>query len=719
MASIVLAGSIGTIIEWYDFLIYGTAAALVFNGLFFPRLDPTTGTIASLGTFAVGFLARPLGGALFGRFGDRIGRKTMLLVTMLVMALGTFGIGLLPTYGQVGIWAPVLLVMLRLVQGLGLGGEWGGASLMVLEHAPAGRRGFYGSLVQVGFPLGLVAASGAFALAGHLPDAAFRSWGWRVPFLASIVLLVVGAFVRARIPETPHFERLRESGGIARRPFLDVILKDTRSFLVSVGLKLSEVSWVYILTVFVVIYATTKLGVPKGLLLNAILIAAAVEVLTIPAFGWLSDQVGRRVFFLLGAVFTAGFAYPLFWMLDTGSPALITLAIVVALNLGHGAMFGLEFRLPSGAVRDARALHRRLVRLPGGCRAWRRPVTDPRGLPRRRHGRHGRGVPAAGRPRRRHLRCRALRPRDPARAAPGVSASALFPPPEERERWDDLLTRDLARADARVAAGPVMPTLDLAALRADLAGFDFEAPRPLDDLLAWTIAQMEHGVVHVTHPRYLGLFNPAPAFPAQCADRIAAAFNPQLATATTSPAAVEIEAHVVRAVARRAGFPAEAAGHFTSGGSEANLTALLCALTRAHPGFAAEGARAFPGPPVFYASRESHLAWLKIAHQLGIGRAAARLVATDGAGRMDPDALADAVEADRARGCVPVMVAATAGTTCAGMIDPLEACGAVARRAGLWYHVDAAWGGALVASERLRGLLAGLELAELGHDRRP
>jgi MHS family shikimate/dehydroshikimate transporter-like MFS transporter len=342
MASIVLAGSIGTFIEWYDFLIYGTAAALVFNGLFFPRLDPAAGTIAALGTFAVGFLARPVGGALFGRLGDRVGRRATLLATMVVMALGTFGIGLLPTYGQVGIWAPILLVALRVVQGLGLGGEWGGASSLVLEHAPAGRRGFYGSLVQIGFPLGLVAASGAFALASRLPDAAFRSWGWRLPFLASVALLLVGAFVRARVPETPQFERLRQGAGVARRPVTEVLVGDTGRFLLAVGLKLSEVSWVYVLTVFVVAYATTTLGLPKSLLLDAILIAALVEVFAMPVLGWLSDQVGRRAFFVVGALITAGLAYPLFWLLDTRNPVLITLGVVAALNLGHGAMFGLE-----------------------------------------------------------------------------------------------------------------------------------------------------------------------------------------------------------------------------------------------------------------------------------------------------------------------------------------------------------------------------------------
>src|SRR5271154_5485067 len=277
----------------------------------------------------------------------------------------------------------------------------------------------------------------------------------------------------------------------------------------------------------------------------------------------------------------------------------------------------------------------------------------------------------------------------------GAGESALFPPPAERERIDDLLTRELMDVDRRVAKGPVTPRLNVAAFRSDLADFDFQTPRPLDELISWTIEQMEHGLVHVTHPRYFGLFNPAPTFPAQCADRIAGAFNPQLATWTTSPAAVEIEAHVIRSVARRAGCPPESTGHFTSNGSEANYTALICALTRANPEFATKGARAFEGPPVFYISQESHLGWLKSAHLAGIGRSAVRLVATDGFGRMDRNVLVDAVNSDRAHGSIPIMIAATAGTTNAGMIDPLVSCADFARSSNLWYHVDAAWGGAL------------------------
>ncbi len=293
-----------------------------------------------------------------------------------------------------------------------------------------------------------------------------------------------------------------------------------------------------------------------------------------------------------------------------------------------------------------------------------------------------------------------------------TSASPLFPARGDRETWDDFLTEALASAHERLAGGSVTPTLDPVSFRTDLAGFDFRTPRPLETLLPWIIARMEHGIVHVTHPRYFGLFNPAPTFPAQCADRITAVFNPQLATSTTSPVAVEIEAHVIRSVAARAGLPAQSAGHFTTGGAEANYTALICAVTRSNPQFAEEGARAFDGPALFYASRESHLAWLKIAHQAGIGRSAVRLVATDGSGRMDARALAEMIAADRAQGGVPVMIAATAGTTNAGMIDPLPACAEIARSFGLWYHVDAAWGGALIASERLRGALAGMEQSD-------
>ncbi|MHB8814882.1 MAG: pyridoxal phosphate-dependent decarboxylase family protein, partial [Steroidobacteraceae bacterium] len=296
------------------------------------------------------------------------------------------------------------------------------------------------------------------------------------------------------------------------------------------------------------------------------------------------------------------------------------------------------------------------------------------------------------------------------RIAPPVAA--LFPDRGTREKVEDGLTRALADAAERVLQGPVMPDIDMAQLHRELSGFDFAQPRPLEELIDWAIARLEHGTVHMTHPRYFGLFNPPSNFPSQCADRISGAFNPQLASSGSSPAPVAIERHVIRALALRAGLPEDSAGHFTTAGSEANYTALICALTRADARFADEGVRAFGGPVAMYTSRECQPAWHKIAHQAGIGRSALRLIATDGAGRMDVRALAEAVREDRRHGTLPVLISATAGTTGAGMIDPLEPCATIARECNIWYHVDAAWGGAALCSERLRGELAGIELAD-------
>jgi len=342
MNSIVFASCFGTIIEWYDFLIYATAATLVFNKAFFPTFDPLASNLAALGTYAVGFLARPLGGALFGHFGDRLGRKSMLVLTLFIMGLSTFCIGLLPTYASVGVLAPILLIVLRIIQGIGLGGEWGGASLMVLEHAPSDRRGFYASFVQIGFPIGLVLASLAFAVVTKLPEADFASYGWRIPFLISIVLLGVGTFVRSRVPETPVFEGLKKRDGLSKNPVGEAVGKNTRTFLIAVGLKLSEVSWVYMLTVFVVGYATGKLGLPKPMMLDAVMYAALLELVSLPLFGLLSDKIGRRPLYILGALFTIAFAFPLFWMVESKSVALIFAAVMIAMNFGHGMMFGPE-----------------------------------------------------------------------------------------------------------------------------------------------------------------------------------------------------------------------------------------------------------------------------------------------------------------------------------------------------------------------------------------
>ena len=289
---------------------------------------------------------------------------------------------------------------------------------------------------------------------------------------------------------------------------------------------------------------------------------------------------------------------------------------------------------------------------------------------------------------------------------------ALFPSAAERGRVEAWLTEQLLGAVGRVQAGPVTPTIDMPRFLEELEAMNFDQPRPLEQMLRWSIERLEHGIVQMSNPRYFGLFNPGANFPAQCADRIAGAFNPQLASSASSPVPVALENHLIRAVARRAGMAAHATGHFATGGSEANYTSLLCALTAAHPDFASEGVRAFPGAPRFYTSRDCHIAWLKIAHQTGVGRSALKLVDTDGGGRMDPAALARAIASDRAAGAVPVMVVATAGTTGGGMIDPLHVCADIASRERLWYHVDAAWGGSALASDRLRGLLSGIERAD-------
>jgi len=336
---IVWASVLGTVIEWYDFLIYGTAAALVFGKLFFPTLDPLAGTLAAFGAYAVGFVARPLGGVLFGHFGDRLGRKVMLMATMLIMGIGTFLIGCLPTYSRIGIWAPALLIGLRLLQGIGVGGEWGGAALMVIEHAPPGKRGFYGSLVQVGFPAGIAGSTATFLLLAWLPEAEFLSWGWRLPFLLSALLVAVGLFVRLRLSETPVFERMRQQQAVARMPLAELFSDHGKSLLIAVGLKVSEVAWVYVMTVFSIVYATGKLGLPKALILNAILAAALLEFVTIPLCGWLSDKVGRRAMYIGGALISAVCAFAIFTLLDTRNPVIITVSIAVVVSLTHAVMF--------------------------------------------------------------------------------------------------------------------------------------------------------------------------------------------------------------------------------------------------------------------------------------------------------------------------------------------------------------------------------------------
>jgi len=339
---VISASVIGTVIEWYDFLIYGTAAALVFSKLFFPATDARIGIVSAFSVYAVGYLARPLGGLVFGHFGDRLGRKTMLMLSMVIMGGGTFLVGCLPTYQQIGIAAPILLVALRLVQGLGLGGEWGGAVLMVAESAPPGRRGILGALVQLGNPIGRFIATGIFAFTVYAFSGAFLSWAWRIPFLASIVLVGIGLFIRYRLHETPVFVQMRKAGKQARVPLMEVLSRHRRAMFISIGLKTCEVAWTGVFAIFVQSYLTNHLHLSRQLALDGIFLAAALEILVIPVAGSLSDRIGRRAVFMAGIVFCLIAAFPMFWLLDTGNPALILLALMVGISLGQGIMFSLH-----------------------------------------------------------------------------------------------------------------------------------------------------------------------------------------------------------------------------------------------------------------------------------------------------------------------------------------------------------------------------------------
>jgi metabolite-proton symporter len=337
---VAVASFIGTAVEWYDFFLYGTASALIFNKLFFPQYDPLTGTMAAFVTFAVGFLARPVGGVVFGHYGDRIGRKAMLSLTLTIMGLATFAIGLLPTYHAVGPWAPAMLVALRLIQGFGLGGEWGGAVLMAVEHAPRHRRGFYGSWPQTGGPAGMLLSTLVFRAVSTLPEDQFLAWGWRVPFMLSLVLVGVGLFIRMRLAESPAFARVKESGTESRMPIVELLRTHKKNVLLAMGARFAENGFYYIYTVFVLSYATEHLKIERSSILTGVLIATTFALVAIPAYGALSDRLGRRPVYMAGAAFSALFAFPFFWLLDTRVEWLIWLAIILGVAVGHAAMYG-------------------------------------------------------------------------------------------------------------------------------------------------------------------------------------------------------------------------------------------------------------------------------------------------------------------------------------------------------------------------------------------
>jgi len=338
---VVGASMIGTTIEWYDFFLYGTAAALVFNKLFFPASEPLVGTMLAFATYALGFVARPLGGIVFGHFGDRIGRKRLLMLSLILMGSATVLIGCLPTFDQVGLLAPALLILLRLIQGFAVGGEWGGAVLIVAEHGDAGRRGFWASWPQAGVAAGSLMASGILALmSGLQTEAEFLAWGWRVPFLLSAVLIGVGWWVRTTVEESPAFQAVaKEAEAIEKAPVVEAIRRHPKNLLIGAGLKFAENISYYIVTVFSITYVTTKMGLPRATVLNAILAASAAHCVLIPFFGALSDRIGRRPVYAFGAFGMAVWAFVFFRLLDTADAGLITVACVGAL-LFHGAMYG-------------------------------------------------------------------------------------------------------------------------------------------------------------------------------------------------------------------------------------------------------------------------------------------------------------------------------------------------------------------------------------------
>jgi MHS family shikimate/dehydroshikimate transporter-like MFS transporter len=341
---IAFASLVGTTIEWYDFFLYNTASALVFNKLFFPTFDPIAGTMLAFGTYTVGFVARPIGGIVIGHYGDKVGRKSMLVLTLLIMGVSTCLIGMLPTYNTIGPWAAVLLVILRLAQGFGVGGEWGGAVLMAVEHAPPGQRGFYGSWPQIGVPAGLLTSTIVFSLFSRLPPEQFLSWGWRIPFLISFILVIVGLMIRLRIMETPAFSKMKEDKTESRQPILEVIRKYPKEVLQAAGARCAENGSFYIYSAFMLVYATQHSHIDRNVALNGIMIASALEFIAIPAYGALSDRIGRRPVYLFGAIMTAVLAYPLFWLFDTQSTPLAWLALLLVFLCSHAPMYA-----PQGA----------------------------------------------------------------------------------------------------------------------------------------------------------------------------------------------------------------------------------------------------------------------------------------------------------------------------------------------------------------------------------
>lgn len=353
LTRVVAAGVIGAVIEWYDFFLYGILAGIVLNKLYFPTHDPLISIMLAYATFAVGFIARPLGGVIFGHFGDKLGRKSVLVATLIIMGVATTLMGLLPTYDQIGILAPILLLILRVGQGIGLGGEWGGAVLMAYEYAPPEKRGFYASLPQVGLAIGLCLASGVVAIMSSLPEDAFMSWGWRVGFLSSAVLVAVGLYIRTRVMETPDFAKVKASGQEAKIPFVDMIRTYPKNILLGMGARYVDGVVFNIFAVFSIVYLSTTVHVPRTSSLWLVTVAAFVMIFTIPLFGRLSDYWGRPKTYAIGSFLLALAAFPAFWLMSTGDITLVAIAIIGTFGVLYSMCYGPEAALFSDLF-DAR-----------------------------------------------------------------------------------------------------------------------------------------------------------------------------------------------------------------------------------------------------------------------------------------------------------------------------------------------------------------------------
>jgi len=353
----------GAVVDWYDFLLYGITAALVFNREFFPQISPAMGTLAAFATFGVGFLFRPLGGVIFGHFGDKLGRKRMLMLTVWMMGIATALIGILPSFAAIGWWAPVLLVTLRAVQGFAVGGEWGGAALLSVESAPARKKAFYSSGVQVGYGVGLLLSTGLVSLISTLTtDEQFLSWGWRIPFLFSIVLVLAALWVRKGMDESAEFEQQRQQPAEKRRlPVMEALIRHPGAFLKIIGLRLCELLTMYIVTAFALSYSTQNLGLPRELFLNIGLLVGGISCLTIPCFAWLADRFGRRRVYITGALTGAISTFPFFMALEAQSVFWIVVFAILLANIAHDmvvcvqqpmftSMFGASYRYSGAGV---------------------------------------------------------------------------------------------------------------------------------------------------------------------------------------------------------------------------------------------------------------------------------------------------------------------------------------------------------------------------------